>query len=98
MGGIDKNKLQGLMRMMGGMNINPEQLKMLEEMSNQYAGKSEEEIMEELSQLHMRLGKDGEKYRKQMEALTQIKDFLNEEQQQKLDRIMNFLNTAEKEE
>ncbi|WP_184308279.1 hypothetical protein [Anaerosolibacter carboniphilus] len=95
MGSIDKRRLQGLMRMMGGMNINPQQLKMFEEMSNKYGDKSEEEIIQELNQLNKTLGKDKEKYLKQMEALAQMKDFLGEEQQKKLDRIIESLNKTE---
>jgi Zn-dependent M16 (insulinase) family peptidase len=95
MGSIDKRRLQGLMQMMGGMNINPQQLKMFDELSNTYSGKSEEEIIQELTQLNKTLGKDKEKYIRQMEALAQMKDFLSEEQQHKLDRIIEFLNKEE---
>lgn len=98
MGSIDKRRLQGLMQMMGGMNINPQQLKMFEDMSNIYGDKSEEEIIQELTQLNKSLGKDKEKYLKQMEALAQMKDFLSEEQRKKLDRIIEFLNKEENQE
>jgi hypothetical protein len=98
MGSIDKRRLQGLMRMMGGMNINPQQLKMFEEMTSKYGDKSEEEIIQELTQLNEVLGKDKEKYLKQMEALAQMKDFLSEEQRQKLDRMIEFLNKTESQE
>ncbi len=98
MGSIDQRRLQGLMRMMGGMNINPQQLKMFEEMTSKYGDKSEEEIIQELTQLNEVLGKDKEKYLKQMEALAQMKDFLNDEQRQKLDRMIAFLNKTESQE
>ncbi|MDF2546224.1 MAG: hypothetical protein K0R93_1122 [Anaerosolibacter sp.] len=98
MGSIDKRRLQGLMQMMGGMNINPQQLKMFEEISNIYGDKSEEEIIQELTQLNKALGKDKEKYLRQMEALAQMKDFLSEEQRKKLDRIIEFLNKEENQE
>ncbi len=92
MGSIDQKKLGNLMKSMGDIKPNEEQTKIIEKLTDQYGNKSQEEIKQELKKLNASLKKDKEKYKKQMQAVKQLKGFLDPEQKQKLENIMNFLN------
>lgn len=93
---IDKKKLEAFMKSMGDITPTEEQKKMIEQMSTKYGNKNEEEIMKELKKLKASMMQNTKKYKKQMQALEQIKDFLDEEQKKKLEKIMKFLNEEDK--
>ncbi|ABR49286.1 hypothetical protein Amet_3147 [Alkaliphilus metalliredigens QYMF] len=61
------------------------------ELFNQYGDKSEEEIMQELGKLRQIVPN-------QEEIIKSIKPFLNAEQLEKLDRVLNYLEEVEVEE
>ncbi|QEK11774.1 hypothetical protein FQB35_04995 [Crassaminicella thermophila] len=96
MGKLNKKKLEAFMKSMGDIAPTDEQKKMIEQMSTKYGDKNEEEIIKELKKLKASMIKNTKKYKKQMQALEQMKDFLDEEQKKKLEKIMKFLNEEEK--
>ncbi|WZL71823.1 hypothetical protein QBE52_11955 [Clostridiaceae bacterium 35-E11] len=98
MGDIDKKKMAEFMKTMDNMQPNQEQKKMMEQISERYSDKSEEEIMKELKKLKKSLMMNSPKFKKQMEAVEQLKDFLDEDQKKKLEKMMEFLNASDKEE
>ncbi|TCO73819.1 hypothetical protein [Marinisporobacter balticus] len=89
---VDKKKLENLMKSMGGIEPTDDQKKMIEQMNGNYGDKSEEEIMKELKKLKGSMMQNTKKYKKQMQALDQLKGFLDENQRKKLEKIMKFLN------
>ncbi|MEW9123681.1 MAG: hypothetical protein AB2421_13310 [Thermotaleaceae bacterium] len=88
---LDLEKINGFMELLGGSGINEEQLYILEEISEIYTGKKEEDILNEMAILYMMIQENPENYQKQREILQQIKLFLNEGQKKKLDDIMSYL-------
>ena len=89
---LDRDKIIGLMKMMGGASVNEEQMNVLGQLTEQYADKSQEEILIELSQLSEMMAADKARYKRQLNMLQQMRDFLNPEQQQRLDYLMGILN------
>lgn len=98
MGNIDKKKMTEFMKTMENMQPNHEQKKMIEQISERYGDKSEEEIMKELKKLKKSLMMNSPKFKKQMEAVEQLKDFLDDNQKRKLEKMMEFLNAPDGEE
>ncbi|MCT4607438.1 MAG: hypothetical protein N4A64_15285 [Marinisporobacter sp.] len=92
MGKMDKKKMEKFMKSMGDIEPTDEQKKMMEQVASKYGDKSEEEIMKELKKIKGSLMQNTKKYKKQMKAIEQMKDFLDEGQQKKLEKIMKFLN------
>ncbi|MFZ5965633.1 MAG: hypothetical protein ACOYVK_00445 [Bacillota bacterium] len=92
---INKKNLEEMMKNMGNMNAEDEQMKKFQEMSHQYEGKKEDEIMEDLKQLNSKLKQDKEKYNKQMEMVEQLKGFLDNNQKKKLEKIMKAFQDNE---
>lgn len=92
MGKIDKKKLEMLMKSMGDIEPTDEQKKMMEQMNSKYGNENEEEIMKELKKLKGSMMQNTKKYKKQMQALEQLKGFLDENQKKKLEKVMKFLN------
>lgn len=98
MGNIDKKKMTEFMKTMENMQPNHEQKKMIEQISERYGDKSEEEIMKELKKLKKSLMMNSPKFKRQMEAVEQLKDFLDDDQKRKLEKMMEFLNAPDGEE
>lgn len=98
MGDIDKKKMAEFMKTMDNMQPNQDQKKMMEQIAERYGEKSEEEIMKELKKLKNSLMMNSPKFKKQMEAVEQLKDFLDENQKKKLEKMMEFLNASDEEE
>ncbi|MBF8983920.1 hypothetical protein IZY60_10250 [Lutibacter sp. B2] len=92
---MDKKKLEELMKSMGNIQPNAEQKKMMKELSNKYEDKNEDEIMKELKKLKGSMMQNTSKYKKQMQAMEQMKEFLDEKQKKKLEQVMKFLNEDE---
>jgi len=78
------------MRLMGG---DASIIKMFEEFSEAYKNKSEEEIMEELDKLKRDFQQDPQKYQKHLEALAGLKNFLDDEQREKLEKWLEYFNS-----
>ncbi|QZY53635.1 hypothetical protein [Crassaminicella profunda] len=89
---MDKKKIQKFMKSMGDVQPTDEQKKMMEQMASKYGDKSEEEVMKELKKLKGSMMQNTKKYKKQMQAIEQMKGFLDEGQKKKLEKIMKFLN------
>ncbi|WP_129596124.1 hypothetical protein [Anaerophilus nitritogenes] len=92
MSSFDKSKVEKLMQNMGNIKPTDEQMEMIEGLSEKYKNQNEEDMLEELKKLKSSMMKNTKKYKKQMEALNQLKDFLDEEQKKKLEKVMDFLN------
>ncbi|MCT4619999.1 MAG: hypothetical protein N4A62_11495 [Marinisporobacter sp.] len=92
MGKMDKKKMDKFMKSMGDIEPTDEQKKMMKQVASKYGDKSEEEIMKELKKIKGSLMQNTKKYKKQMQAIEQMKDFLDEGQKKKLEKIMKFLN------
>ena len=60
----------------------------IENIANSYQGKSEDELLDELINI-------GKNLKGKEEVVSKFKNFLNPEQQQKLDSIMNKISEAE---
>ena len=60
----------------------------IEDIANSYQGKSEDELLDELINI-------GKNLKGKEEVVSKFKNFLNPEQQQKLDSIMNKISEAE---
>ena len=60
----------------------------IEDIANSYQGKSEDELLDELISI-------GKNLKGKEEVVSKFKNFLNPEQQQKLDSIMNKISEAE---
>ena len=60
----------------------------IEDIANSYQGKSEDELLDELINI-------GKNLKGKEEVVSKFKNFLNPEQQQKLDSIMNKISKAE---
>ena len=63
-------------------------LNKIEDIANSYQGKSEDELLDELISI-------GKNLKGKEEVVSKFKNFLNPEQQQKLDSIMNKISEAE---
>ncbi|WP_053956576.1 hypothetical protein [Inediibacterium massiliense] len=89
---FDKGKMEKLIKNMGNIKPTDEQMKMMQGLSEKYKDTNEEDMLEELKKLKDSMMQNTKKYQKQMEALNQLKDFLDEEQKKKLEKVMDFLN------
>ncbi|MFI3209666.1 MAG: hypothetical protein R3Y64_01225 [Peptostreptococcaceae bacterium] len=79
---IDKKKLEQLAK---SKNIDKDKI---EKIADEYKGKSENELMSELVKIGKNLnGKE--------EIVSKLKGFLNEDQQKKIDEVMNKISSAE---
>ncbi|QXM05615.1 hypothetical protein [Crassaminicella indica] len=89
---MDRKKIEKFIKSMGDIQPTDEQKKMMEQVASKYGDKSEEEIMKELKKLKKSMMQNTKKYKKQMQAIEHMKDFLNDDQKKKLEKIMKFLN------
>ncbi|EOD01648.1 hypothetical protein [Caldisalinibacter kiritimatiensis] len=75
--------------------INPteEQLDKLKEMANKYSGKSEEELVFEIIKLNKMFSEkmSEEEYLDKIKKLERIRPFLNEQQEKKLNKLLEIL-------
>ncbi|WP_066504863.1 hypothetical protein [Abyssisolibacter fermentans] len=75
------------------VNGNQEQFEKFKKLANSYSDKPENEIMDELMQLKEKLkaGSSDEEFNKKLKRFEKIRPFLNNEQQKKLDGLLNLL-------
>ena len=92
---INKKKIMDLAETLGFSEPDSNKMKILEEAADRYKGKSEKEIMEEIKALKKNLFSDKEKFEKQLKAIKDIKVMLNEEQRNKLDKVIELLTREE---
>lgn len=95
MADINKKKIMDLAETLGFSEPNESKMKMIEDAASQYKGKSEKEIMEEIKSLKKNLFSDKEKFEKQLKAIKDIRVMLNEEQKNKLDKVIDLLTKEE---
>ena len=55
------------------------------------SGKNDDELIQEVRKLKSSLGKDKEKFQKQLNTLKMMRNMLNEEQKVKFDQMMKIL-------
>lgn len=92
---INKNKIMELAETLGFSEPDDSKMKMIEEAAVRYKGKSEKEIMDEIKALKKSLFSDKEKFEKQLRAIKDIRIMLNEEQRNKLDKVIDLLMQEE---
>ena len=95
MADINNKKMIDLAKTLGFSESDDSKMKIIEEAANQYKGKSEKEIMDEIKALKKNLFSDKDKFDKQMKAIKDIKVMLNEEQRNKLDKVIDLLTREE---
>ncbi|PAB60744.1 hypothetical protein [Anaeromicrobium sediminis] len=88
---MDKKKMQAMMKAMKNAQPDDDQMEMLNDLSDKYKDKSEEEIMKELKKVKNSMMKNTNKYKKQMKAIEELKGFLDDEQRKKLEKVMKYL-------
>lgn len=76
-----------------GIEPTEEQLEIIGDLADAYSGKSEDDIFIEIIKLNeeMKSEMDPEEYTAIFEKLERIRPFLDDEQQEKLDRILKAL-------
>ena len=82
------------MKSMGNAQSAGSQMEAMEQIASKYGDKKEEEMMEELQKLNIEIMKDNKKYKQQLDAVNQLKNFLDDGQKTELERIMDFLNNG----
>ncbi|AOT72347.1 hypothetical protein [Geosporobacter ferrireducens] len=89
---MNMDQIRSLMEFMGGDKLRDEHLHMLEELSELYRGKTEENIMDELVLLNMMISQDSQSYQNQLNMLEQMRFFMNDEQKKRLDYVMKYIH------
>ncbi len=92
MADINRQKLLELAASLGLGPIDRNKLRTVEDAAKKYENKSEEEVLKELKQLKETLFADKESFERQMKLVKDIRPMLNEEQRQKLDRVIDLLS------
>ncbi|QIB26388.1 hypothetical protein [Caloranaerobacter azorensis] len=92
-----KNLEEILEKFKGKIEVKPEQLEELRELANKYSNKTEEELMLEVMKYSKIFSKDMTKkeYMDKIKKLEKIKPFLNEEQAEKLDKLVEILKKVD---
>ena len=89
-----RKKINEFMKSMGNAQSAGSQMEAMEQIASKYGDKKEEEMMEELQKLNIEIMKDNKKYKQQLDAVNQLKNFLDDGQKTELERIMDFLNNG----
>ena len=89
---VNMDQIRSLMELMGGDKLIDDHFYILEELSEVYQGKTEENIMDELVLLNMMINQDPESYEKQLNLLEQMRFFMNDEQKKRLDYVMKYIH------
>lgn len=78
---------------LGNIKPSEEQLEQLKEMSDAYSNKSEDEIIFEIIELNKKMESemDSQEYSGLIERIEEIRPFLDEEQIEKLDKVLKIL-------
>ena len=92
MADINRQKLLELAASLGLGPIDRNKLRTVEDAAKKYENKSEEEVLKELKQLKETLFADKESFERQMKLVKDIRPMLNEDQRQKLDRVIDLLS------
>ena len=88
-----KNIEKALENIQGTMNPNEEQMEQLKKMADKYGNKSQDDIFSEIIKLNEKLSSDiGEtEFKNKLRQLEAIRPMLNEEQNKKLDKVLDAL-------
>lgn len=88
---IDDKMLQDLAKQVGVSGNSAVAKKFMEQTAKNFSGKSDEQVLDEIMKLKQVIQKDKRAYNKQMETIKALKPMMNEEQKQKLDKLLNML-------
>lgn len=88
-----KDSKELLENLKNNMNITDDQLNKLKDIASQYTEKSEEELLFDIVNLNRKISGDGnnDDFEKKLKKLEKIRPLLNEEQSQKLDKVLEVL-------
>lgn len=90
---IDDRMLMDLANQLGIGRKNPKRTsEMLSETKDNYEGKSEEQLLQEILKLKQVLKKDRKAFDKQMEMIKSLKPMMTPEQRKKLERLLKLLD------
>jgi hypothetical protein len=88
---IDDRMLMDLASQLGMKGSNRDTSELIEEATNKYGGKSDDQILKEIMKLKSVLKKDRGAFDKQMEMIKAMRPMMTPEQKGKLDSLLRML-------
>lgn len=93
----NKNNIEkALENIKGSVNPSEQQMSQLKDMAGQYSGKSQDDVFEDIIELNKKLSSDmgAEEFQKKLGQIEAIRPMLNEEQNEKLNKVLEALKKS----